>query len=282
MEVMTTAATFADVDFHAPVVDAVLDAAVQMLGMEVVFLGSVSESMYEFHRVVGDVPGFVEGLERPMSDTLCEAMLTGSPPPATSDARSVGEYADRMCVTDLGVASYIGVAVLVHGQVVGTLCGIDRDRVMVAPDQLALLKALSAVIGAHVETGTVLRRSATGWQVGPEDDLDLTSAMTLADLLADDVATVGRPPRPDDDPQTETERLRLAVTQLEHALAARVIVEQAIGVLAERLGRSPRSAFEQLRKASRTRGLRVHDVARDVVAAVTDPTVQLPPELTRG
>jgi hypothetical protein len=124
----------------------------------------------------------------------------------------------------------------------------------------------------------VLRRSGSGWQVGAEDDLDLTSAMTLADLLADDAAAIGRPPRRDD-PQTETERLRLAVTQLEHALAARVVVEQAIGALAQRLGVTPRSAFEQLRKASRTRGLRVHDVARDVVAAVTDPGVQLPPEL---
>jgi GAF domain-containing protein len=279
MGVMTLAASFADVDFHAPVVDAVLDAAVDLLGLEVVFLGSVSENAYEFHRVVGEIPGFHEGLVRPMSDMLCQAMLSGAPR-LTSDATDIDDYADRTCVTELGVTTYVGVPVVVHGQVVGTLCGIDRNAVTVDPDRLALMKALSAVIGAHAETGTVLRRSGSGWQVGAEDDLDLTSAMTLADLLADDAAAIGRPPRRDDDPQTETDRLRLAVTQLEHALAARVIVEQAIGVLAQRLGVSPRTAFEQLRKASRTRGLRVHDVARDVVAAVTDPAVQLPPELT--
>jgi GAF domain-containing protein len=213
-----------------------------------------------------------------MSDMLCQAMLSGAPQ-LTFDATDIDEYADRTCVTELGVTTYVGVPVVVHGQVVGTLCGIDRNAVTVDPDRLALMKALSAVIGAHAETGTVLRRSGSGWQVGAEDDLDLTSAMTLADLLADDAAAIGRPPRRDDDPQTETERLRLAVTQLEHALAARVVVEQAIGALAQRLGVTPRSAFEQLRKASRTRGLRVHDVARDVVAAVTDPGVQLPPEL---
>jgi GAF domain-containing protein len=276
---MTLAASFAGVDFHAPVVDAVLDAAVNLLGLEVVFLGSIDESTYEFHRVVGDIPGFSEGLQRPMADMLCEAMLTGSPQ-RTSDAGEVEEYADRTCVVELGVTTYVGVPVIVHGKVVGTLCGIDRDAVMVAPDRLELLKALSAVIQAHVETGTVLRRSASGWQVGAEDDLDLTTAMSLADLLADDAAAIGRPPRPDDEPQTETDRLRLAVTQLEHALAARVIVEQSIGVLAERLRCTPRSAFEQLRRASRTRGLRVHDVARDVVASLTDPTVELPLELT--
>jgi hypothetical protein len=276
---MTPAETFAGVDVHAPVVDAVLDVAMTMLGLEVVFLGSVTDSTYEFHRVVGDIPGFSEGLERPLSDMLCEAMLTGSPQ-RTSDARDIGEYADRTCVTERGVTTYVGVPVFVHGQVVGTLCGIDRSSVTVAADQLPLMKALSAVIGAHIETGTVLRRSGSGWQVGAEDELDLTSAMTLADLLADEAAAIGRPPRGDDDPQTETDRLRLAVTQLEHALTARVIVEQAIGVLAERLGIPARSAFERMRKASRTRGLRVHDVARDVVASATDPNVQLPPELT--
>jgi GAF domain-containing protein len=276
---VTPAAGFAGVDFHAPVVDAVLDAAVNLLGLEVVFLGSIDESTYEFHRVVGDIPGFREGSQRPMSDMLCEAMLTGAPQ-RTSDAGEVEEYAERTCVVDLGVTTYVGVPVIVNGKVVGTLCGIDRDAVMVAPDRLELLKALSAVIQAHVETGTVLRRSAAGWQVGPADDLDLTTAMSLADLLADDdAATAGRPPRNDDQPQTETDRLRLAVTQLEHALAARVIVEQSIGVLAERLRCTPRSAFEQLRRASRTRGLRVHDIARDVVASLTDPTVELPPEL---
>jgi GAF domain-containing protein len=275
---VTAAASFAGVDLRAPVVDAVLDAAVNLLGLEVVFLGSIDESTYEFHRVVGDIPGFSEGLQRPMADMLCEAMLSGAPQ-RTSDAGEVEAYAGRTCVAELGVTTYVGVPVLAHGKVVGTLCGIDRDAVMVAPDRLELLTALSAVIQAHVETGAVLRRSAAGWQVGPADDLDLTTAMSLADLLADDAESIGRPPRSDDEPRTEIDRLRLAVTQLEHALAARVIVEQSIGVLAERLQCTPRSAFEQLRRAARTRGLRVHDVAQDVVGSLTDPTILLPPEL---
>ena len=67
--------------------------------------------------------------------------------------------------------------------------------------------------------------------------------------------------------------------QLEHALAARVLVEQAIGVLAERQHTTPRAAFDRLRKASRSRGRKVHDLAREVVASVTDHGVPLPPEL---
>jgi hypothetical protein len=246
--------------------------------MEVVFLGRCRGHHYDFLRVVGDIPGFTEGLERPMSDTLCEAMLGGAPQ-FTSNAASVEEFAARVPVTMFGLTSYIGVPVTVYGEIVGTLCGIDRASVDVGPHTLDLMHALSAVIAAHVETGTVVRRSHSGWHVGGEGDLDLTSAMTLADLLANDTGATVRPPRAANPPLDETERLRLAVTQLEHALAARVIVEQSIGVLTERFGVSPTKAFERLRKSSRTRGRRVHDVAREVVDSATDPDVRLPPEL---
>ncbi len=71
----------------------------------------------------------------------------------------------------------------------------------------------------------------------------------------------------------------MSVKQLEHALAARVVVEQAIGVLTERQRSSPRQAFERLRKVARSRGRKVHDLAREVVMSANDPAVPLPPEL---
>src|SRR5689334_25359512 len=66
-----------------------------------------------------------------------------------------------------------------------------------------------------------------------EEADDLLSALVLADLLSADLAPGPRPPR-SPDIIDEAERLRVAVRQLEHALAARVTVEQAIGVIAER------------------------------------------------
>ena len=68
--------------------------------------------------------------------------------------------------------------------------------------------------------------------------------------------------------------------QLQHALAARVVVEQAIGVLAERLSVTPREAFERLRRLSRSRGQKVHDLARLVVESVAERgSSSLPREL---
>nr|WP_307873911.1 MULTISPECIES: ANTAR domain-containing protein [unclassified Frankia] len=128
-----------------------------------------------------------------------------------------------------------------------------------------------------------LRRSSAGWIVeGPGTDVrpvgDLISAMVLADLLAEDLNPPGRPRRADRE-LGEIEKLRLSVVQLEHALASRVIVEQAIGVLAERHHIKPRDAFERLRRTARGMGRRVHDLARQVVDSVSDPRITLPGEL---
>ena len=85
----------------------------------------------------------------------------------------------------------------------------------------------------------------------------------------------------DDGGHEEARRLRITVSQLERALAVRIRVEQAIGVLAERHRIRPRQAFEQLRAVARGRGQRVIDIAGDVIASATNPLLPLPEELSR-
>ncbi len=58
---------------------------------------------------------------------------------------------------------------------------------------------------------------------------------------------------------------RLLNDQLNHALTARVVIEQAKGVLAERAGLSMESAFEAMRQHARDHNLHLADVARSVV-----------------
>ena len=53
--------------------------------------------------------------------------------------------------------------------------------------------------------------------------------------------------------------------QLEWALQSRVVIEQAKGKLSERWGMDPGSAFQVMRRYARSQGLRLHDVAQDVV-----------------
>ncbi len=268
-----------------PAVDAVLATAATLLNMEVVFLGGLTDDQFTFEKVhaKGDWPGVEAGVTRDRTDSFCHRLLTGAPS-STSDAAHDPAYRDTPAREALGIQSYVGVPVRDgEGHVVATLCGIDRGGVDVPPEAIAVLAQLAEVIAAQlgplVTEQLVIRRDPQGgWEVDGDHSEDLTSAMVLADLLAADLTPTGRPAR-GEDPVDELTQLRLSVKQLEHALAARVVVEQAIGVLTERQGNTPRQAFERLRKVARARGRKVHDLAREVVASATDKGVPLPPEL---
>jgi hypothetical protein len=67
--------------------------------------------------------------------------------------------------------------------------------------------------------------------------------------------------------ETLVESLKERNHQLERALESRIVIEQAKGVLIERLGLPPEDAFEILRRASRTQRRRIHLVAAEVVAS---------------
>lgn len=171
------------------------------------------------------------------------------------------------------------------GDVAATGAAVSGDgNAFVTGSVINAAAADGAPVTTFVPDNAVVRRTKDGWRVGSDDLPDLTCAMILADLLA---AESGAPQSPLAKPPaesaaaTETGRLRATVGQLEHALATRIRVEQAIGVLAERHRIKPRQAFEQLREAARSRGRKVIDIAADVVASATNPLLQLPDELSR-
>ena len=61
------------------------------------------------------------------------------------------------------------------------------------------------------------------------------------------------------------------IAQLEQALASRIVIEQAKGVLAERLSVSVGEAFAILRYAARSHRTKVHEIARRVVEEEQTP-----------
>jgi hypothetical protein len=154
-----------------------------------------------------------------------------------------------------------------------------------------------------VRTGrgwTVLGADAVGGWVetrgpGPVEGraLTLVEAMSLADLVAAELGVTPEPDRqarraartgspadaagPDADPRdAEITALRRTVGQLEHALAARVSIERAIGVLAERHDTTPREAFEELRRRARSQGRPAHELATEVLEQLPGRHAGLP------
>ena len=132
-----------------------------------------------------------------------------------------------------------------------------------------------------------LTRTHRGWRVvspGGTSEVDgLVEGLSLADLIAEEFGALAEPDRTtrrsargtaevgDDavDPvDARIAALERTVAQLEHALAARVATERAIGVLAERFGTDPRAAFETLRRDARSHGRPVAELAREVLDAM--------------
>lgn len=257
-----------------PAVDAALATAATLLDMELVFVGSLSDETFTFERVHGvDWPGVAEGLVSDRTDSFCHRMLAGAPS-HTSDAATDEAYLSAPIGKTLGIASYVGVPIRdADGVIVGTLCGLDRDHIAVSDAAIGVMHELANIVAIHMSDDlqtSVIRRTPEGWQVGTESTDDLVSAMVLADLLAGDITRPNRPARAEASTD-ELARLKVTVAQLEHALAARVTIEQAIGVLAERHHITPQAAFDLLRRVSRSAGLRIHEVSRVVVSSTTAP-----------
>jgi len=137
-----------------------------------------------------------------------------------------------------------------------------------------------------------LTRTPRGWAVtspaGTEDAADLVEGLSLADLVAEELGGLLEPDRTarrsargpsgaaehaEDPADARVAELERTVAQLEHALAARVSTERAIGILAERHGVSARAAFEFLRGDARSQGRPVAELAREVLGSLSGGTM---------
>jgi hypothetical protein len=151
------------------------------------------------------------------------------------------------------------------------------------------------VAGAGDPAPVAVTRTPEGWAVvsatGSQAVADLVEGLSLADLVAEEFGRRPEPDRsarrsargaagetaPDDPAAVRIAALERTVAQLEHALAARVATERAIGVLAERHTLSLRAAFEELRRDARSQGRPVAELAREVLDGLPAEAAAVPP-----
>ena len=82
-------------------------------------------------------------------------------------------------------------------------------------------------------------------------------------------SAAGNPSVTDLDWAARVQRLEAEVAGLRRAMASRGVIEQAKGLLAERLGTTPELAFEHMSRTSQQTNVRLADVAAELVASAT-------------
>ena len=97
-------------------------------------------------------------------------------------------------------------------------------------------------------------------------EADVIVARAFADLAALSIAQHRA--------SAEAQRLN---EQLSAALASRVVIEQAKGVISERAGIDLAEAFSRLRAYARNHNLRLTDVAQAAIDGTLDPRAWAPP-----
>ena len=100
----------------------------------------------------------------------------------------------------------------------------------------------------------------------PLEDLEAALMQTMAD-----VATIGILQ------ERAIRQAALLAEQLEGALNTRIVIEQAKGVLAARLGRDLDDVFARMRRYARDHNRRLADVAQDVISGTLGSEALGPP-----
>jgi ABC-type transporter Mla MlaB component len=154
-------------------------------------------------------------------------------------------------VAALGLRFYAGWPIVTRDRHrLGAVDVMDVQPRQLGHDELTVLADLAALVADELE----LRLSA-GRAV--EVERELRARLQREKTLLEQIAAL------------EAER----TSQLEHALAHRVVVEQAKGVLMGREGIGVEEAFERLRSVARSRRRPVEELAREVVAGQPLPSV---------
>lgn len=165
-----------------------------------------------------------------------------------------------------------------------------RPEGAVASDQSIRIEASSRPHAESLQAtldgySSQLVREGKSWQVELEGDDLSTQLLELLRVLGSWLETeqleslrvifddrtytllVPSDSRQDDSPALLLER----IAQLETALRSRIVIEQAKGILAARLGLEPEECFQILRHEARSRRTNLHELAEQVVRSRSVP-----------
>jgi response regulator RpfG family c-di-GMP phosphodiesterase len=139
----------------AAVVQRALEAAREMLGMQMAYVADVRDGRQDYRAVTGDGASFGArvGHARPLDGTLCQAMLAGRVRNIVHDASTDRAVRDLPVTAADRIGSYVGVPVrLSDGTLYGTFCCLSHEpRSDLRERDVRFMLVLARLIGDQLE-----------------------------------------------------------------------------------------------------------------------------------
>jgi len=144
-------------------IDSLVDAAREVLGVDVAFVSHLSGGQQTFTHVSSRAggPPVDPGLCIPSEEGYCTAMLRGDLPSAVPDTAAHPRTATMPATSAFGVGSYNGVPIVLgDGTVHGTLCTLDRTATTDADSaaRTETLRVLARLVALQIDRQSARRR----------------------------------------------------------------------------------------------------------------------------
>ncbi len=123
--------------------------AVRLTGVPAAFVSLVDEDrdFYKSACGFGEPLASYRQLEGP---TFCHFTVEAAQPLVIPDTRADPIYRDVPTVQSLGVAAYVGIPIVINGQVIGAFCAIDLVPHAWTEDEITVLRELAAVAVSEI------------------------------------------------------------------------------------------------------------------------------------
>ena len=132
-----------------------LDAARELLGMEIAYFSEIGRGEQVVKEVRGDRDNLPlrAGAAAPLEATYCRRMLAGEVPNVIANAREDERVSDLPATRQAGVGSYAGVPLqLSDGRVYGTLCcASSTPNESLGPRDVQFLRVMARIIADELE-----------------------------------------------------------------------------------------------------------------------------------
>ncbi|MEO7086027.1 MAG: ATP-binding protein, partial [Gemmatimonadaceae bacterium] len=153
--------------------DRVTKLAVRLVDVPAAFI-SLVDANRDFYKSACGFPEPLATSRELSGPTFCHFTILSTEPLVIPDAMADERYRDIPTVRSLGVAAYVGIPLVVDGQVIGALCAVDSKPRAWTRDEIATLVDLSAIALSEIELRRARRSSerardeSEAWQIEAE------------------------------------------------------------------------------------------------------------------